>query len=124
MGIDIRFFDDLKIDIVQHHRFVERSALVVILVKADLDRSIRSDNHFHGVAGAEAQIVDGVDVGRITHGDNQGRASAINRNQVVFLRNLCGDEFDDRRVDFKFTEVDRRDTILLGKERGEDFFFY
>ena len=43
----------------------------------------------------------------------------LERDDLVLLRGLGGDQLDDRRVDFELREVDRRDAVLLAEEGGD-----
>ena len=44
---------------------------------------------------------------------------AAERNDLVLLRGLGGNQLDDGRVDLELREVDRGDAVLLAEERGD-----
>src|SRR5713226_397539 len=71
------------------------------------------------VARHELDVVHGEHVGRIRHRDRQRRAGAAQRNDLVLLRGLGGDQLDDRRIDLELRQVDRGHAVLL-REQGRD----
>ena len=83
------------------------------------DRRFRRDHRLNVVARHELDVVHGEHVGRIGHRDRQRRARSAERNDLVFLRGLGGDELDDGRIDLELGEVDRRHAVLLAQQRGD-----
>ena len=105
--------NNLKINIIKvAHDIVKRRALIVIFVDSRLDGVFGRDNDFDVIAGHKLDIVDGEDIGRIGHGDDQRRACPVDRNQLILLHDFGRNQLDDAFIDFKFTEVDRRDAVL------------
>ena len=86
---------------------------------AALDGRFRSNNHLNIVAGHELDIVDGENIRRIAHGDDQGGTGPVHRNDLVFLAYFDRDDLDYGGIDFEIGKIDGRNTILLGKKRGE-----
>ena len=91
---------------------------VVLRDRVD-DRRLGRHDRLDVVARHELDVVHGEDVGRIRHRDRQRRAGAAERDDLVLLRGLGGNQLDDRRVDLELREVDRRDAVLLAEERGD-----
>ena len=54
------------------------------------------DDRLDVVAGEELEVVDGVDVRRVGHRDDQRRAGAVDRDDLVLLGDLLRDELEDR----------------------------
>ena len=55
----------------------------------------------------------------IRHRDRQRRAGAAQRDDLVLLRGVGGNQLDDGRVDLELREVDRGNAVLLAEERGD-----
>lgn len=79
----------------------------------------RGDDGFHVVAGQELDVVDRVQVGWIDHRDDERRARARNRNDLVPFAHFLADHFPDIFVDLVFIEVDRLNAVLLAQEVGD-----
>ena len=82
-------------------------------------RRLGRDDRLDVVAGHELDVVHREDVGRIRHRDRQRRACAAQRNDLVLLRRLGGNQLDDGRVDLELREVDRRHAVLLAQQRRD-----
>jgi hypothetical protein len=98
------------------HDLVVRGAGVVILLDRALDRGLARDDGLDVVARQELEVVDGVQVRRVCHGDDERVARARDRNDLVALARLLRDELQDVDVDLVFLEVDRRDAVLLAEK--------
>jgi len=102
-----------------HHLVVRGSAVGVVLFEALLDGLLGGDHHLDVVAGEELDVVDGVDVRGVAHGEDERGAGAVDRNALVLLGHVLGHELHHLDVDVELFEVDRRHAILLGEEAGE-----
>src|SRR5262249_37293334 len=56
---------------------------------------------------------------RVRHRDDQRRAVAADRNDLMLLADLARDQLQHRGVDLDLREVDRRQAVLLGDELGQ-----
>ena len=64
-------------------------------------------------------VVQGEGVGRVGHRDGEGGAGATERDDLILVLRLGGDQLDDRRIDLELREIDRRHAILLRQQRGD-----
>ena len=116
--------DDLQVNIVEiTHDIIERGALIIIFVDRSFDACFSGHDNFNVVTSHEFDIVNGKDIGWICHGNNQRRASTVNRHQLVLLHNLRRDQLNDAFVNLKFAEINGRYTVLARQESREVFFF-
>ncbi len=99
------------------HHVGKRGRLVVEPVDRGLDAAVRGDHHLHVVAGHELDVVDGEDVGRVAHGQDERGTGPVDRDRLVFLHHLHRDQLDHGRIDVEIGQVDGGDAVLLGKER-------
>src|SRR5439155_7120987 len=93
--------------------------LRVVLLQRLLDGLLAGDDDLDVVAGEELDVVDGVDVRRVAHRQDQRGAGAVHRNALVLLRHVLGHQPDDLGVDVEFLQVDGGDAVLLGEEVRE-----
>ena len=84
-----------------------------------LDGGDGRDHRLDVVASEELDVVDGVQVAGIAHGDDQRRAGARDGDQPVPLTHVLGDQLDDVLVDVELVEVDGLDAVLLAEEVGD-----
>ena len=57
----------------------------------------------------------------VAHRDNEDRSRSIDRQDLMFLRQLPRDQLDDGFIDFKLIQVNGRHPIVLAHEFGEIF---
>ncbi len=79
----------------------------------------RRNDRLDVVARHELDVVHGEHVRRIGHGDRQRRTRPAERNDLVFLSGLGGDELDDPGIDLELRQVDRGDAVLLAEQCGD-----
>src|SRR4051812_19875303 len=113
VDLDLALFEPL------HHLVVRGGLVGVVALQGLLDGLLGGDNDFDVVAGEELDVVDGVDVRRVAHRQDEGVARAVHRNALVLLGHVPGDELHHLRVDVEFLQVDRRNAVLLREEAGE-----
>ena len=65
------------------------------------------------IACVELHIVDGSQIGWVAHRDNEDRSRSIDRQDLMFLRQLPRDQLDDGFIDFKLIQVNGRHPIVL-----------
>ena len=98
------------------HHLVVGGARVVVALDRRCDRGLAGDDRLDVVAGQELDVVDGVQVRRVGHRDDQRRARARDRNDPVLVADLAGDELDHFRIDLVLVEIDRGHAVLRRKE--------
>ena len=106
---------DLLLVEARHHLVVGGAGVVVLLDRV-VDRGLARDDRLDVVAGQELQVVDGVEVRRVGHRDDERVAGARDGDDLVPLARLLRDELQDLGVDLVLLEVDRRDAVLLAEE--------
>ncbi len=94
----------------------------VVVVDSRLDPQLRGHDRLDVVAGHELDVVHGEDVRRIGHGDGDRGAGLVDREDVVFARDVARNELDDAGVDLEVLEVDRRHSELLAQALGDVLF--
>ncbi len=116
--IDILFLpDDLEVLHLQvAHDVGQRRALVIELVDGGLDRALGDHDDFDVVAGHELDVVDGEDVGRITHRYDERGAGPVHRNDLVFMGDFRGYDLHHRGIDLIVGKVYGGNAVLLGKK--------
>ncbi len=82
------------------------------------DRALGSHHRFNVETGHELDIVHGKHVRGIDHGDGQRCTYPAQRQNLITLRGLVGNQLDDRGVNFEIGKIDRRHPVLPGKEIG------
>ena len=81
---------------------------------------LRGHHRIDVVAGMEAHIVHGEDVGGIGHGHGQDVAGALQGQHLVLVGQLRRDQGDHRRLDGRpLVQVGRRDAILHAQEADD-----
>lgn len=83
------------------------------------DTARTRDHDLDLVARHEPQVIDGVDVGRIGHRDDEGRARVVDRYAAVVLRLLLGDKFEHSIGDLELIQIDRWHTVGVADEAGD-----
>ena len=113
--------DERHLGVVEaHHDLVEVGPLLgVEAIEGLADGLLRGHHHVDVVAGEELDVVDGEDVGRVAHGDDQRRAGAVDRHHQVLLGGGLGHQLEHLRIDLEVLEVDGGDAVLLGEEAGQ-----
>jgi hypothetical protein len=96
---DRREVDVLDVDVADHR--VEVGALVVVARQRGLDGGVGGDHRIDVVLGEELELVDRVDVRRVGHRDDQRRALAPHRDDLVLLADVLGDELEDVGIDLE-----------------------
>ncbi len=107
----------------RHRAPLGRFAAVVPLDGPD-DRGLGRHHRFDVVARHELDVVHGEHVGRVGHRDRERRAGARERDDLVFLRCLRGNELHDRRIDLELGECDRGHAVLLAQQRRDLLVFH
>src|SRR5262249_61071823 len=74
---------------------------------------------FDVVSRHELDVVHGEDVRWIRHGDRQRRARARERDDLIFLRGIAGNELDDTGIDLELAERNGGNAVLLAEEGGD-----
>src|SRR5205823_11990395 len=101
----------------------------VVLVEGFENCPPRRDNGPDFSAGDRADVVDGDDVGRVGHGDDQAVLFPSDGHGLETAGQGVGDEADGARVDRVVREIDeleadaggqRRDQVALGDDAGVD----
>ncbi len=110
---------DLRVVEALHEVLVRGPLLGVVALDGLLDGRLGGDHRLDVVAGVELDVVDGEDVRRIAHGDDERAAGAVHRHHLVLLGDGLGDELDDLGVDVEVLQVDGGHAVLLGEEAGE-----
>src|SRR6185437_14395799 len=87
------------------------------------DGGLRRDDRLDVVARHELDVAHGEHVRRVRHRDRQRRAGAAERDDLVLLRRLVGNQLDDVGIDLELREVDRRHAVLLREQRRDLFVF-
>jgi len=113
VDLDLALFEPL------HHLVVRGGLVGVVALQGLLDGLLGGDDDFDVVAGEELDVVDGVDVRRVAHRQDEGGAGAVHRNALVLLGHVLRHELHHLGVDVEFLQVDRRNAVLLGEEAGE-----
>ena len=85
------------------------------------DGRFRRDDRLHVVARHELDVVHGEHVRGVGDGDRERRARAAERDDLILLRGVGGDQLDDRLVDLELREVDRGNAVLLAEKRRDLF---
>ena len=94
-------------------------ALLVVLGDGLADGRLGGYDDLDVVGGEELEVVDGRQVGRVGHGDDEGSAGAVDGDAEVARGYLLGHEIDDLALDVEVGQRDGGDTIGLGEELGE-----
>src|SRR5262249_1960573 len=87
------------------------------------DGGFRSDDRLDVVAGHELDVVHREDVRWIRHRDGESGAGATQRDDLILLRRIRRNQFDDGRVEFELGQVDGGNAVLLAEERGDLLIF-
>jgi hypothetical protein len=118
--------DDLDVaDLVRElgHHVGDRGRLrVVVALDGLADRRLRGHHRRDLQVRHERDVVEREDVGGIGHRERQRRARALDRQDLVLLRDGVGDELEDLGVDVELRERDRRDPVLAREEADELLF--
>jgi len=101
------------------HHVGQGRRLVVELVYCGLDAGIGRDHDLHVVAGHELYVVNCEDIGWVAHGKDERGTGPVHRYGLVLLHHVGGEELDHRRIDVEVGQIDGRDAVLLGEERGQ-----
>jgi hypothetical protein len=112
---------DLDLALVEalHHLVVRGALLGVVLLQRLLDGLLAGDDDLDVVAGEKLDVVDGVDVRRVAHGEDERGAGAVDRNALVLLGHFLGHELHHLHVDVEFLQIDGGNAVLLGEEVRE-----
>ena len=94
-------------------------ALRVVALQRVVDLGLGGDHRLDVVARHELDVVHGEHVGRVGHRDRERGARSRERDDLVLLRRLGGDQLDDGGVDLELADRDRGDAELLAEERGD-----
>ena len=78
----------------------------------------RGDHRLNVEAGHELDVVQCEYVGRIHHRHGQRRAHAAQRQNLILRRRFLRNQLDHSGIDIEKAQVDGRDTVLAGKDRG------
>jgi hypothetical protein len=101
----------------------EARHLRVGLLDGTVDRFLQLvvlDHHgFDAEAGRELDFIDGVEVRRIRHGQEQALATAEDRQHAVLGQQLVRDELDDVGVGVRRVEVEKGHAELVGGGDGD-----
>ena len=77
------------VDIIEiAHDVVKRGALIVIFVDCRFNAGFSRDDDFDIIPSHKLDIVDGEDIGRVGHSDDQRRACTVDRNQLILLHDF------------------------------------
>ena len=103
------------------HHLAER--FIVTRVAVELrngfgNSGLRSHYWLNIEPGHKLDIVHREDVGRIGHGDGEGRADARQRHNLIPDGRVLGDQLDDILVHFVVFQIDRGHTILAREHAG------
>ena len=109
--------DVVDVELADH--LIEIGALVVVARQRRLEARLRRDDRLDVVLGEELELVDRVDVRRIGHRDDQRRAVAADRDDLMLLADLARHELEHARVDLDLRQVDRRQAVLLRDELSQ-----
>lgn len=94
----------------------------VIFFKGALEGGLGGDDDIDTVACDEFQVVDGVDVRGVDHGDDEGVSDAAHGDGHVLLNKFAGEQRQDFGFEFKVIEIDGRHAILLAEPIFHLFF--
>ena len=89
------------------------------LLDALQDRAFRRHHRLDVEAGHELDIVHGEHIGGIHHGDGQRGADPAERQHLVALGGLVGDQLDDRGINFEIGKIDGGNAVLAGEKVGD-----
>jgi hypothetical protein len=118
------FFVGAEVDVivpeieVGHHLLVG-GARAIVAFDSRLDRRLAGDHRLDIEAGQKFDVVDGVQVRRIAHSDDQGRPGARNRDDAMLLAHVARHELHHFRVDLVLVQVDGGQPVL-GREEARD----
>ena len=98
---------------------LRHGAVRVIALDGLEDGGFGGDDRFDVVARHELDVVHGEHVGRIRDRNRQRRAGAAERDDLVLLDRLGGNELDDGGVDLELRQVDRGHAVLLAEQIGD-----
>ena len=88
------------------HDISQRRTLIIILVDRIFDGRFGSNHHLDIEAGHKLDVINGENIGRISHRHNQGRAGTVDWNQLVFLGNCGRNQRHNGGVNIKLSQVD------------------
>ena len=93
--------------------------LAVVALQRVVDLGLGGHHRLDVVARHELDVVHGEHVGRVGHRDRERGARSRERDDLVLLRRLGGDQLDDGGVDLELADRDRGNAELLAEERGD-----
>ena len=95
---------------------LQRPGRAVILLDRVLERGLGGHHRLDVVARHELDVVHGEHVGRVGHGDGQGRPGPAQGKDLVLAGRFGRDDLDDRGIHLEVVQVDRGDAVLPGEE--------
>jgi hypothetical protein len=94
-------------------------ALLVVLCDGLSDGRLGGYDNLDVVGGEELEVVDGRQVGRIGHSDDECSSGAVDGDAEVARGYLLGHQVDDLALDVEVGQRDGGDAVGLGEELCE-----